>query len=123
MESSKLLFDNNKLEESIGLTYYSMYHMLTALLRKIGIKCENHTGSIILMKEIFNLDNSDISKVKKERIDKQYYSDFEITKDEIINSIKNAEIFNEMMFDFISRINNENIEVYKNKFKKLLVYN
>ena len=86
--SSKILFENNQLEESISLSYYSMYHILTALLFKTGIKSENHSASIKLLKDVFDLDNLEIKKAKKERIDKQYYVDFNITKQETKNSIK-----------------------------------
>ena len=72
--SAKILLENNKLEESVSLVYYSMYHMLTALLFKVGIKCENHSASIILLKELFSIDNSGIFFAKKERVDKQYYA-------------------------------------------------
>src|SRR3989344_7537289 len=107
--SSKILFKNNQLEEAIALTYYSMYHMLTALLFKIGIKCENHGASILLLKELFDIDNFDISSAKKERIDKQYYVNFHVIKQEVVNGIKNAEVFNSKLFDFISRINNKDV--------------
>ena len=100
--SAKILLENNRLEESVTLAYYSMYHSLVALLFKSGIKSENHTASIILLKEIFEIDNSEISFAKKERVDKQYYVDFEITKKQVEDSIKKAEIFNSQMFDFIS---------------------
>lgn len=118
--SSKILLENNKLEEAIALTYYSMYHMLTALLFKAGIKCENHAASIILLKELFDIDNSDISDAKTERIDKQYYTDFHIKREEVIDAIKNAEIFNSKLLDFISRMNNKEIEGYMKKFKELV---
>ena len=101
--SSKILLENEKLEESIALTYYSMYHILTALLFKIGVKCENHTAAIILLKELFDIGNSDISHAKKDRIDKQYYTDFSITQQEVTEAIKNAEIFNGNLLDFISK--------------------
>ena len=52
--SAKILSENNKLEESVGLAYYSMYNQLLALLSKIGIKSENHSASIILLKELFD---------------------------------------------------------------------
>jgi uncharacterized protein (UPF0332 family) len=117
--SSKILLENNKLEEAIALTYYSMYHMLTALLFKVGIKCENHAASIILLKEIFEIDNSDISKAKTERVDKQYYTDFSIIRLDVIEAIGNAESFNSKILDFISKISNENIENYRKKFEKM----
>ncbi|MAG01840.1 DNA-binding protein [Candidatus Pacearchaeota archaeon] len=116
LSSSKILLDNDKLEESIGLTYYSMYHILTALLFKVGIKCENHYASIILLKKLFDIDNSDIENAKKERIDKQYYTDFNIVKLDVVNAIESAEIFNSKIFDFISRITNLDIENYRKRF-------
>jgi len=117
--SSKILLENNQLEEAIALTYYSMYHMLTALLFKVGIKCENHAASIILLKELFNMNNSDISSAKTERIDKQYYTNFHITREEVIEAIKNAEIFNSKLLDFISKISNKDIELHRKKFEEL----
>jgi len=118
--SAKILLNNNRLEESVGLAYYSMYHLLTALLFKVGIKSENHSASIILLKELFNLNNKDISEAKTERIDKQYYVDFKITKEEVQNTIRIAELFNSAIFDFISKINNEQIKHYREKFKELI---
>jgi len=120
VESSKILLSNNKLEESISLTYYSMYHMLTALLFKIGIKCENHAGSIIIMKELFNLDNSEISEAKEERVDKQYYTNFEITKGEVLEAIKSAENFNSKLLDFISRLGSKDITLFRENFIQMI---
>jgi len=117
--SAKILFDNNKLEETVSLAYYSMYNILTALLFNIGVKSENHSGSIILLKEIFNIDNSKIEFVKKERVDKQYYFDFKITKEQVDEIILIAEDFNSRLLDFISKIKNEDIISYRNKFKEL----
>lgn len=52
---SAIVSNNNKLHKnSIIMSYYSMYNALQALLFRIGIKCENHTESIILLKFLFN---------------------------------------------------------------------
>ena len=117
--SSKILLKNNKFEESVGLAYYSMYHILTALLFKIGIKSGNHTASIILLKEIFGIDNKIIKDAKTERIDKQYYTNFHIAREEVIEAIKNAEIFNSKLLDFISKISNKDIKLHRKKFEEL----
>ena len=101
--SAKILLNNDKFEESVGLAYYSMYHLLTALLFKIGIKSENHSASIII-------------DAKKERIDKQYYVDFVVTKEDVKDTIRKAEIFNSKLINFISKINNEDIKIYRKKF-------
>lgn len=120
LDSAKILLENDKLEESVALTYYSMYNIATALFFKTGIKCENHSALIILLKEIFEIDNSSISYAKKERIDKQYYADFEITKEEVNEAIKSAEDFSSILTDFISKMNNSDIEKYREKFKEII---
>lgn len=95
-----------------------MYHILTALLYKTGIKCENHTGSIILLKELFNLDNSEISFAKTERVDKQYYTDFKIVKDDVSNAIKSAEGFRNKIMTYIENMKNSEVEKFRNVFRK-----
>jgi len=115
--SAKILLENNRLEESVSLAYYGMYHMATALLFSVGIKCENHAGAIIILKEVFGIDNTSISFAKKERIDKQYYTDFQVTKQEVADSIRSAEDFCNAMADFISRLDSQKT----NEFRKRLV--
>ena len=91
-----------------------------ALLFKVGIKSENHTASIILLKELFGIDNKEIKVAKKERINKQYYVDFKITEIEVRRLIRMAENFNSMLFDFIEKLKNEEIERIRKKFEKLI---
>lgn len=119
LDSAKILLENNKLEEPINMSYYSMYNSLLALLFKTGIKSENHSGSIILLKYLFNIDNSDIKKAKKERIDKQYYIDFNITNQEVKNAIVITEEFNSQILDFIEKLNQQSIEDYKKRFLEI----
>src|SRR3989344_1825604 len=118
--SAKILLNSNRLEESVGLVYYSMYHLLTALLFKIGIKSENHSASIILLKKLFNYDNKDISEAKTERIDKQYYIDFKITQKEVKIMLRKAELFNSNIIDFISKMNSNEIKEYRERLKELI---
>lgn len=116
LHSAKILFNNTKLEESIALAYYSMYHSVIALFFKVGIKSENHNASILLLTEIFGINNQDIEFAKKERIDKQYYVSFKMTKEEVAKSIKKAELFNKILNDFISKLTNESISKARKKF-------
>jgi uncharacterized protein (UPF0332 family) len=118
--SAKLLLENDRLEESVSLTYYSMYYMLISLFFRVGIKCENHSAGIILLKELFSIDNSLISYAKKERIDKQYYVDFKIMKEEVEELIEAAEIFNSKILDFIEKLNSEKIAEFRTKMETLL---
>ena len=107
LESAKILLNSKKLEESISLSYFSMYNVILALFFKCGIKCENHSASIIILKEIFEIDNSEISNAKEERIDKQYYTEFHINQEDVLKAIETTERFNSKIRDFISRLNSE----------------
>jgi len=118
--SAKILLKNNRLEESVSLAYYNMYNLLLALLFRIGIKSENHTASVIMLKEIFEIDNSEILFAKKEMVDKQYYVDFHFVEKDVKVLIKKAEEFNKMLLDFISKLNNNMIGLYQKKFKEII---
>jgi len=121
-KASDVLLKTGLLEESVSMSYYAMYHCLLALMFKCGIKCENHTGNILLLKVLFGEEElSDIIiKAKEERIDKQYYVDFNITKEEVQNTIRTTELFDCGMIDFISKMNHQDIEMYRERFKKLV---
>ncbi len=64
-----------------------MYYSILGLFFRCGVKSENHTGTIIILKELFEVENSEIQKAKKERVDKQYYVEFKATKKEVIDGI------------------------------------
>lgn len=119
IDSAKILLKNNKLEESVALSYYSMYHYVTALFFKSGIKSENHNATIQMLKDIFGVDNQEISSAKKERLDKQYYVNFKISKEEVLDAIKKAEIFNSMINDFISKLSKDEINKARARFNIL----
>ena len=119
IDSAKLLLKNKKLEEAISLAYYGMYCSLLALLYKAGIKSENHTASIVLLRELFGIDNSEIMKAKDERIDKQYYVDFKIAETDVLNLIKIAERFCAEIFDFLEKLSLNEIENVRKKFNEI----
>ena len=124
LKSAKLLLQNNLYENSIGMSYYAMYNLLVALLFKTGIKCENHTGSILLLKLLF--EETDlftlISDAKRERIDKQYYvttDKDEITKEIAEELLTDAEDFVLKMKLVMMNLNNEYIDEMREKVKYL----
>lgn len=121
-ESAKILFISEKFEESISMAYYGMYHSLLALLFKCGIKSENHTASIILLKELFNENKlaKEIEFGKKERIDRQYYIDFKLTKSDCKEMINKTENFILEIKIIIKNLNNEKISIIRNKLEDVL---
>lgn len=124
LKSAKLLLQNKLYENSISMSYYAMYNLLIALLSKTGIKCENHGGSILLLKLLFEEDDlyKLISDAKTERIDKQYYvtaEKDEITKEAAEELLKNAEKFLLKMKLVIMKLNNDSIDDIGKKFDDL----
>lgn len=75
LKSAKILLEELIYENSIIDSYYAMYNLVLALFFRCGIKCENHTGSIIILKEIFGAPQlaKTLEEAKKSRIDSQYY--------------------------------------------------
>ncbi|MEK6938608.1 MAG: HEPN domain-containing protein [Nanoarchaeota archaeon] len=50
---AKLAFDAGIYENAVSEAYYSIYNTVTALFYKCGIKCENHSAAVILIKRLF----------------------------------------------------------------------
>ena len=117
--SARLLFDNDLFEQSVSMAYYSMYYSVLALFFASGIKCENHTAAIILLKEIFGRDNTEIRDAKSERIDKQYYVTSSPIRGDVVALIRTAESFNAKLRDFTDRLTSRDIEQYRKKFSEL----
>jgi uncharacterized protein (UPF0332 family) len=95
--------------------------MLLALLFRVGIKSENHTVSIILLEDLFEIDNKDIKLAKEERIDKQYYVNFKITKKETEDMISLTDKFRGQIDDLLSSLTSDKIKMYRKKFELLLI--
>lgn len=75
LKSAKILLKEGIYENSIINSYYAMYDSVLALFFKCGIKCENHSGAVIVLSEGFRLEK--FSKLLEEskglRLDSQYY--------------------------------------------------
>ena len=118
--SAKILFDNGRLEETVSMAYYSMYYMVLALLFKTGIKCENHSGAMILLENLYGIDNTRIVAAKRDRIDKQYYVDFAITAEDVRDSIEEAEMFCADLLDYTERLHQGDISRLREEAVRLL---
>ena len=121
-EAAKLLLNAKKVEESVSMSYYAMYHCLLALLFRCGIKSENHTGSIILLKELFGEFKlwKEISFGKKERVDKQYYVDFRVNEKDCEDMLGKAEDFVVNIKRIIKDLNEEKVNNIRKELEDVL---
>lgn len=124
IQVARLAFDAEIYENSISEAYYSIYNMVTALFYKCGIKCENHSAAVILIKELFGLDNLHIifSEFKKDRIDNQYYLPVlnlePVTKKKCNEKITTAQRFNAELRAYMVKLSIKEINEIRNKFEK-----
>lgn len=125
-KSAKILFQSQLYENSTSEAYYCMYNSLLSLLFKIGIKSENHSGSIILFDKLFG--NKELVKIiswaKGERIDKQYYVETQqivkISKESCNEMILKAEDFLVKIKLLINEVSSEKINSVRDSFINLL---
>lgn len=124
LKSARLLYQNNLFENSVSMSYYTMYDSLTALLFKAGIKCENHAGSILAFRKLFGRDDlfRIISFAKEERIDKQYYVTSKqnfLGKESAQDMLSKAETFIIQIKLMIQNLKNEDINSVREKFRSI----
>jgi len=121
MKSARILQENKLYENSISMSYYAMYDALTALFFKLGIKCENHSASILLFKKLFRRQDlfNLISNAKRERIDTQYYVKLEEVNDSATNLLKKSEDFIINIKLIINNLKTQDIENIRNEFNQI----
>ena len=121
---AKLAFDAGIYENAVSEAYYSIYNTVTALFYKCGIKCENHSGAVVLMLKLFNLKELYIifAEFKKDRIDNQYYlpitDNNSITKEKCNERILTAQRFSIELRAYISKITLKEINTIREEFEE-----
>lgn len=120
LSSALLLMDHERFEESISLTYYSMYYMVLALFSRIGLSCKNHTASIFLLREVFGIDDVALSAAKRERVDKQYYVDRHVSREEVGALLATAEEFIDMVIERLESLDEDKVRGYRERTARVL---
>ena len=125
LRSAKVLFKEKLYENAVSEAYYAMYNSVLSLFFKCGIKCENHTASIILLDKLFHLKNLKkmLFDAKTERVDKQYYvsedADSGITEENTNQMIKDAENFILDIKVYINKLSTDRIEEIRRTFENI----
>ena len=105
-----------------AVAYYARYHILTALLFKVGVECKNHNCSLKISEYLFdNLITSEqfneIKEAKNQRINLQYYTDRTVEKEEFEHNLNTVDIFVDNLQKIVESITREDIEKIKKKIK------
>jgi len=122
---AKLAFDADIYENSVSEAYYSIYNTVQALFFKCGIKCESHSGAVLLIKELFGLKEMYLifSEFKKDRIDNQYYlsanKEEPVHKEICAERIRTAQKFNVDLRVYIGKIKFNEIDKLRKEFLEI----
>lgn len=122
---AELAYNEEIYENAISEAYYSVYNSVLSLFFKCGIKCENHSGAIILIKELFLLEElySVFSDFKKDRIDNQYYVSTiktkKLEKENCLQRINQAKEFNVKIKTYKNNLRIGDIQEIRKKFEEL----
>ncbi|MBC8444181.1 HEPN domain-containing protein [Candidatus Woesearchaeota archaeon] len=125
LQVAKLAYEAGIYENAVSESYYSIYNTVMSLFFTCGLKCENHSAAVILIKELFNLEELHIvfSEFKKDRIDNQYYVpviDAEpINKEKCAERIKTAQRFNMELRAYKNKISIQEITTLREKFNNI----
>ncbi len=117
LRAGKDLDDKDLLWATVAI-YYAEYYSLYSFLQKIGVKCENHTCSILAVTFLLGEDNTNtINNHKGKRIDAQYYMkvDQEI---KVRMMLQEAKTFVSDFDELVSNLSEEDITLYREKISK-----
>jgi uncharacterized protein (UPF0332 family) len=125
IEVAKLAYNAKIYENAISEAYYSIYNSVLSLFFKCGIKCKNHSASVLLIENLFQLDKlyPIFSDFKKDRIDNQYYVSTTqtepINKEKCNEKIKIAKEFNIRLKTYSINLNLEKINDIRKRFNDI----
>lgn len=111
--SAKLLLLHEHLEQTVCMIYYSMYFSTMALFAASGLQPKRHTTAIILLKDLFGIDNSPLIKARDERLEKQYVLDAFFSRKDIRNLLYDARRFHRELSDFCDTITDKDAMHYR----------
>ncbi len=99
--------------------YYAEYYALYSFLQSIGIKCENHSCSILAATSLLGEEKTKtINEHKSKRIDAQYYMKID-KKEEVATMLQQAKLFVSQFDDLSTNVTREEIEEYRKKLDKI----
>jgi len=109
-------------EWKAATAYYARYHMLTALLYKVGVECKDHNCTIKIAECLFSGAIPKgmfavIKTAKKHRIDLQYYTDRAVDEKEFEQNLKSVGNFVENILQLLESLTRARIEAIRRGIK------
>jgi len=118
LKSAETILRQNLLWTTV-MVYYAEYYALYSFLTKIGVKCENHFCSILLVKFLLGEEKVKlVEEHRQKRIDAQYYLKVG-QKKEVENMLREAKFFVVEFEELVTNLNESEIEKFRQKIYKI----
>lgn len=119
LERAEKNFADGDLLWTTVVIYYAEYYGVYSFLQRIGVKCGNHSCSILAAALLLGKEKTRIiDEHKDKRIDAQYY--MKIDKEEKVRvMLQEAKIFVAGFDELVSNISEEDIAGYRDILKKI----
>lgn len=111
LNDAKSLLDETRLRSSANRSYYAIFHAMRAALAIKGIDSKKHSGIIAMFRKeycktsIFSVEMSEIiTKAFYIRTNSDYDDFYVVTKEEVIEQVKNAELFISEIQKFLEQL-------------------
>jgi len=118
LKANKDFEDKDLLWTTVAI-YYAEYYALYSFLQKIGVKCENHSCSILAVSLLLGIEKTKtINEHKEKRIDAQYYMKVD-QEDKVKNMLIEAQNFILYFDELVSNISDKEIKMYREKISSL----
>ena len=117
LRAKKDFEDKDMLWTTVAI-YYAEYYALYSFLQRIGIKCENHSCSILAVGILLGEDKiKTINEHKDKRIDAQYYIKVG-QENKVKDMLTEAQSFISDFDEVISNLSVKEIKEYRDKISK-----
>jgi len=112
-------FEDKDLLWTTVAIYYAEYYALYSFLQRIGIKCENHSCSILAVSFLLGMEKIKIiNEHKDKRIDAQYYMKVD-QEHKIKFMLTEAQNFISNFDELVSNLSEIEIKEYRSKMSGL----
>jgi uncharacterized protein (UPF0332 family) len=112
-------FEDKDLFWTTVAIYYAEYYALYSFLQKIGVKCKNHSCSILAVGILLGEDKTKmINDHKDKRIDAQYYMKVD-QEDKVKAMLIEAQNFISKFDELVSNLSETEIKEYRKRISKI----
>ena len=114
LRANKDFEDKDLLWATVAI-YYAEYYALYSFLQRIGVKCENHSCSILAVSILLGKDKTKtINDHKDKRIDAQYYMKVD-QENKVKSMLTEAQNFISEFDELVPNLSDKEIKEYRNK--------